>query len=99
MATKARPLNKPVIYKFPLADKVEQVIEMPLVEKVLSVQLQGGVPCLWALVWPQHEQTKSKLRVQMVGTGWDDVDVVPDQYISTIVYPGGLVFHFFAGLV
>lgn len=98
MATKARPLNKPVIYKFPLADKVEQVIEMPLMEKVLSVQLQGGAPCLWALVWP-NELAKSKLRVQMVGTGWVDVDVDPDKYINTIVFSGGLVFHFFAGLI
>lgn len=40
------------IWKFPLLVQSEQHIEIPQTHEYLSVQMQAGKPCLWAIVDP-----------------------------------------------
>ena len=40
------------IWKYELAMIGRQTVPMPADAEILSVQVQAGVPCLWALVKP-----------------------------------------------
>lgn len=70
------------IYKFPLKYAVSQSISGNIV-KMLDVQLQQGVPCLWALV--SSEEPEINVSVKMVGTGTYDVE---QQNVSQLSYIG-----------
>lgn len=85
------------IWKFPLEVTDEQIIEMPMPGQSLSVQIQDGIPCLWALVNPGSP--RCRVRVQTFGTGNPiDEDSPLGQFVGTYQLQGGsLVFHVFAG--
>lgn len=82
------------IWKFglPLEDKV--AIEMPEGAKVLSVGVQQGNPCIWAMVNARAPKVLRSFYVH--GTG-HRVDIPYDaRFIGTIqLLDGGLVFHVF----
>lgn len=84
------------IHKYPLIIFGSQRVMMPAGAKILTVQLQDGVPCLWALV---DTDFKSKERaILMRGTGYDVSDV--GKYIDTFQMPvndGVRVVHVFEG--
>jgi hypothetical protein len=83
------------IYKYPLLILDEQEVEMPMGAGLMTVQMQNGQPCLWALV--DTENTLEKRKVLIRGTGHPAVDV--GRYISTFQMKGGeLVFHAFEPL-
>lgn len=80
------------IWKYPLAVESRQVISMPVGAQILSVQVQGGTPCLWALV--EIGAPPRDRGIQVFGTGHpaDDAGV----FIGTFQLSGGmLVFHVF----
>ncbi len=85
-----------VIYKYPVEVEDSVTVTMPEGAQVLAVQVQRGVPCIWALVDPKMPAVDRKFR--WVGTGhahqeafWVDLD-----YIGSIQLEGGrLVFHLF----
>lgn len=83
------------IWKYPLAiaDEIQE-IDMPIGAKILTVQIQRGVACMWALVDPEAEKTKRAFKI--IGTGHPiKVDVTLD-YIGTVQQLGGtLVWHVF----
>jgi hypothetical protein len=87
------------IYKYKLEMKPVQEIELPLIE-VLDVQLQNGIPCLWAVVADNPDSYFVKtnmIRVHCFGTGTEDVEHNYHNglnYISTVQI-GGFVFHYF----
>lgn len=83
-----------VIYKYPLTGPMTAV-RMPEGAEVLSVQMQGEIPCVWAIVNTVFElETR---RFMLVGTG----HAVPEgcymeTYLGTIQMSGGaLIFHCF----
>jgi len=81
------------IWKFPVRIADEFSIEMPVGAQVLSVQVQGTEPQLWALVNPKARRTMRRFRVH--GTGHP---VAPDigEFVGTFqVRMGTLVFHLF----
>lgn len=82
------------IWKYQLEITDDQVISMPTGAEILTVQMQNGKPCLWALVDP-NEETKTYRLIQIYGTG----NPIPDgnrRYISTIqIFNGDLIFHVF----
>jgi len=55
------------IWKFPLAIAGAQTVCMPAGAKILSVHMQDGVPCVWAIVDPDAPQRAVTFR--MFGTG------------------------------
>lgn len=86
------------IWKFPLQTTDEQIINMPLVNRPLTVQVKNGTPCLWSVVDPSSEIIK--VRVRIFGTGHSgDMDAM--EYIGTYqLHDGALIFHvFLAGVV
>lgn len=80
------------IWKYPLQGLDSQQIEMPIGARVLCVQTQAGIPCIWALVNPLG-QLKPR-RILVVGTG-HNANVHAAAYIGTFQLRGGLVFHVF----
>ena len=80
------------IWKFGLEVTDEQTVEMPVGAKPLSVQVQHGTPCLWALV--DTKAPKQKRIVQIFGTGHPVAN--EGDYVGTFQTEGGaLVFHTF----
>lgn len=82
-----------VVWKYPLKVNDHQLVAMPVGARPLCVQLQQGVPMLWALVDPEGE-IKNR-NVYMLGTGAGSLEN-PDDYkhIGT-VQMDGLVWHYF----
>lgn len=81
------------VWKFPLYP--DTTMKMPKGAKVLTVQVQGSGPCIWALVDPMEPEYEERV-YSVVGTGWNaDVDV--SNYVGTfqLLEPDGLVFHVF----
>lgn len=80
------------IWKFQLNVTDVQPISIPAGARPLSVQVQAGVPCLWALVDPHAK--RATLYVRTFGTGHTcDADV--SSFVGTYQL-GALVFHVFA---
>lgn len=84
------------IWKFQMDIVETQLVRMPAKAEILSVQVQDGIPCLWALVNPANgEQDKC---IEMFGTGHPvNCDMgVSRTYIGTFQMNNtGLVFHAF----
>lgn len=80
------------IWKFPLPS-YPCVIEMPSSAEVLTVQVQDGIPCLWALVEVENDLVRREFRVY--GTG-GQLPINPGKYIGTFqLLGGGYVGHVF----
>lgn len=84
------------IWKFSSPVTDEFTVAMPKGAEILSVQVQAGVPRMWALVDPDAEPARRTFR--WFGTGHP---VLPAalKYVGTLQSPGGhLVFHLFEDL-
>lgn len=79
------------VWKYPLDVTATQSINVPVNAKLLTVQVQLGIPTLWALVDPLVESGPRSLRI--VGTGHPEVHP-DDRYIGTFQL-GGFVGHLF----
>lgn len=73
----------------------EQSFDIPSDSKILCVQVQHGVPCIWVLVDPNV--SKERKKIMIYGTGHPITE--DGQYIGTFqVLGGSLVFHVFEGV-
>lgn len=82
------------IWKFPLAVEDIQTITLPFDARIPCVQVQHGIPCLWALLSPEAPCLKP-CHIVTIGTG-HQLDVAPGYYIGTYqLREGSLVFHVF----
>jgi len=80
------------IWKYPLGPG-ENVLEMPSGAEILTVQVQGHQPVLWAKVIPNLPKEKRIIRVLATGEGFNGTGL---KYISTFQIAGGsLIFHAF----
>ena len=81
------------ILKYELSIEDEQTILLPDNAELLTVQVQRGVPCLWARVDTAELNVRRKIITH--GTG----HIVPDttgRYVGTYqLDSGSLVFHVF----
>lgn len=80
------------IYKYPLELTDRQEIEMPSGAQMLSVQFQGGLLCLWALV--HKDRSKATVVVRIFGTRNPAEDADSVEYVGTVQL-NGLVWHVF----
>lgn len=82
------------IWKFTLTLKPEQTIEIPHTHEYLSIQMQAGQPCLWAIVDPAAN-TKA-VRIACHPTGGIGAPARRDghEYLGT-VQVDWTVWHFF----
>lgn len=87
-------MNEQQIWKFQLQLKDTQVINMPYAAKILCVQDQNGVPCLWALC--KMDDGTSDRTIDIFGTGHSIMDLFTRTYIGTVQQMNGaLVWHVF----
>ena len=81
------------IWKFPIEIADVTSVNMPVDAKILCLQMQHGVPCLWAEVDPTAPMVRRMFR--FVGTGRDVADDL-GPYIGTIQSGDGFyVFHLY----
>ena len=86
------------IWKYQLKPS-RQGIELPEGYKILTVQIQNDIPCLWVLIDP--EVTKKELvEIEVFGTGHDIFHIdgkTERKYIDTfqLHHGGALIFHVF----
>lgn len=90
------------IWKFPLTitDEQEITVQEALVLRILTLQVQREVPCLWLLVIPKPG-VESRIPLRMIGTGHliEELQTRP-VYLGTFQIRGGaLVFHVFQGAI
>lgn len=78
------------IWKYPLALVDVQEVTMPQCADILTVQVQDGVPCLWAIVDTAYGLTSRKFHI--FGTGKPIRDGL--KYIGTFQTPP-FVWHVF----
>jgi len=83
------------IYKYELALKDSQQIEMPVGAKILYTAVQNDQICLWALVQPENPTQEREVRI--FGSGHDVPDAITERhYYGTILMQNGqFVWHIF----
>jgi hypothetical protein len=82
------------IYKYPFVVTDEQTLELPEGAKLLSVQMQFDIPCLWALVDEKALFKRRKLTVHGTGNPINSTD--NQTYLGTIqMREGQFVWHVF----
>ena len=82
------------IYKYPLSFEDRFLIDMPDGAQPLSLQMQHGVPCLWAMVDTNAPTVKRALYCR--GTGHDADAIGNAEHLGSVQMQGGaLIFHFF----
>lgn len=80
------------IYKYPLGVESNIIIDGPIISP-LTVQLQNGRPCLWAVV--DDSLPSRSIEVHCVSTGIPFPSNMDNaNYISTVQVGAG-VFHYF----
>ncbi len=80
------------IYKYPLELADRGVVAMPAGSKILTVQTQHNVICLWAEVEPDGVPEQRTFAV--IGTGHADIPPANRDYIGTVQqFDGSLVWH------
>ena len=87
------------ILKYPLQNTPgtdQDVVIQGSLEKILSVQLQRGIPSLWAVVDTDSTESQT-LTIRELGTGWKFDNLDGFEYISTAQDNVGFVWHYFVG--
>ena len=85
------------IYKYPLKVEDSQTIVLPKDAKILSLQVQREVPCIWVLA-DFMELQKVAYRFNTYGTGYQvpGVDPASQTFVGSYqLQNGALVFHVF----
>lgn len=82
-----------VVWKYPLRVQEHQTVTMPTGSTPLALQMQEGMPTLWAFVDP--EALLETRNVYMLGTGHGSLEE-PDNYkhLGTVQIDG-FVWHYF----
>ena len=84
------------IWKYKLHITDEQIIELPKWSQVLSVGVQDGDICLWALVNPEEEIGQGQIFIR--GTGHPCSEEIGGFYGTVMLRGGALVFHVFGNI-
>lgn len=85
------------IWKTVLNVEEEQAVFLPKGSKILSVQVQQGVPCMWFQCEPGSMQERRTIR--MIGTGLSCSIPDTDVFLGTVQLENGyLVLHVFEQL-
>ena len=82
------------IWKFQFENKGMFGLDMPKGAEILTVQVQEGVPCIWAMVDPGQE--KENRIIVIHGTGHPVQQAGQKKYIGTYQEcEGSLIWHVF----
>lgn len=84
------------IFKYPLQPAPKQIVKIPggSGADLLAVQVQGDVPCLWALCQPGA--APEGVEILMFGTGHQIPDDTAENiYHIDTIQSGSIEWHFF----
>lgn len=82
------------IFKYPVEIARLQIIDMPEGAEILSLQVQSGIPCIWALVEDGNKRQSRRFRI--FGTGAEINSPFDLRFIGTWQEKeGAFVFHLF----
>jgi len=82
-----------VIWKYPLGNSAFQSLDVPMDYKILAVQLQRNIPCLWIEVQSDNPKERLDLVINSTGLG---LCVFSDVYIGTFqLFDGQEVYHLY----
>ena len=82
------------IWKFPFKIERQITIEMPRGAKVLSIQVQDGVPCMWATVDSDSGMVPQKFNLYGTGSKLPTYWGKSMRYVDTFQH-GEFVWHVF----
>ncbi len=84
-------MSQQQIWKYPIGISYLQTVSIPRSHSKLTVQIQDGIPCLWAIVDPNEETYNMELYTFRTG------QPLPDDYYEYIAtYQTEIfVFHVF----
>jgi len=84
-----------IVYKYPIPMVEEFSLSLPATAEILTVQMQGHIPQLWALVDPDALTETRRFRLAGTGHLIDQRKGYPE-YIATFqMADGDLVWHLF----
>ena len=81
------------IFKFRLKSETEQIVRMPAKSEIMDIQMQNGVPVMWALVDDSSEIIDVK--INMYWTGEELRKSNSEEIFLATVQDGEIVCHFF----
>lgn len=79
-------------YALEITDEIE--LKMPCAAKVLTVQMQGNTPTLWAVVNPDEPLEIRRFRIFATGQPLQNIELMLTEYVGTFQH-GGFVGHLF----
>jgi len=74
------------IWKYPIEVAKFQTLKVPKGAKLLTVFVQGGQPCIWALVDVSITDTEY-IGILTFGTGQSDINIDDASYLGTYQMP------------
>ena len=83
------------IFKYQLEITDEQTVLMPIGANILSLQLQNGIPCVWALVDEISGDEERTFFTYGTGNPIDPFSKSERKFLGTYQLNNGLVFHVF----
>jgi len=87
---------KKQIWKFQMPNMDDNIIEMPIGAEILTNQMQGYVPCIWALVDVNAKKVFRHFKIFGTGNPIPEIENAELKHIGTFQMAGGvLVFHTF----
>ena len=86
------------IYKYPIKEIKSQFrIDISKGAKILTVQIQRGMPMIWAIIDTDQGETEDRI-FRIIGTG-HDIDLEDKEFLDYIgtfqMAEGNLVWHLF----
>lgn len=88
------PVRGAVIWKFELRIDDALTLTMPQGSRLLSVQVQAGKPCLWAMVDPSRPRVSRRLAIRGTGHSCDSLTHELVGFVGTFQL-GAFVGHLF----
>ena len=85
------------VWKVELVIQEIQTVMLPERYEIISLMVQHGTPCLWAIVNPEHP--KYGVRILIHGTGHPISDDAGEFLGSFMLTDGGFIGHVWKGLV
>ncbi len=83
------------IFKYPLQIRNSQTILMPYGAEILSLKIQNGIPCIWALVDEKSQLTERRFETYGTGHKIRHEIGVGGMFIDTYYHENGEVYHVF----
>lgn len=94
--TVTEPRRTRTIWKFPLLITPLQTVRLSCGSQLLTVDVQDGIPCLWAIVETDAPERDVAIRCRTTGETFDDHGSYSHHLGTALLRNGEWVYHFFS---